>query len=472
MKEILIFFKYSLFAGYNEKRHTRKNFLLVGTLGTVVSAAMIYYPIFKVMDLVKDLKISGINAGEFTASLYSFIFSILVLLGSILSGTEVFLSFKGLEFLLSLPVRRQNIFAYTYIVEMISGAWSLGFLESLAIARAEIFGGSLIASTMASLLHYTFLSSFGALFSASIRRYVKSPILRRILYVTLSVLLLLVVFLVNGSSRSITAALKKLKSVSEFLSSPYNILRFPVNPSLFQASLEVLGIISIYTLFTGVVRRIENEAKAALKRGVVKGGISLVGKELKLLFRTERGFLYLLYPYLFALIIGWGQDPVYTMSTALPLIAIYSPSLSKELMNQDLISWDYLRSLPLDLKKIITPKVISITLVGFSLSLMFWLATGLFKGFSIVPAVIATYSTVIYASVSNVGILESVDGGNTKFSTMIRALPITISTLGVIVGLATPNRIWGIPLAAFSMSIPPIFGVIFFKRSLARLKNL
>ncbi len=462
MREIFIFLKYSLFMGYNKKRGKKRNALFAGILGFAVGLFVMYLPF-------RELMRTGYP--EIIALFYSFILSILIFTGALLSGVEALSNIKGLDFLFSLPIKRQSVFAYLFLINFITGLWSMGFLISLSVTYALSAGKNLIVLILSAIVHYIFLISLGLLLISTIHRYFKTPILKRIMYVLVAAIFPIIMMLLNGNSRNIEERIRNFRLMISFLKSPANITATAVNPNPYTVIIEIALIITFYWIFSKTAQKIELSEPKSERKATVKN-ISVVSKELKMLFRMERGFLYLLYPYIFGLIFGWNQEALYALLTALPLIALYTPNLSKDLMEQDMVSWNYLRSLPIRTKNLIFSKSVALSLIGSLLFFAFYLVLGFIKGFQPLSTIAIPISITVYAFSTPVGILEALEESSGKYSIMIRSLPITLSSLGMLVGLTIPYKIWRAPVLVLSFTLLISFGVILFRKALRKLEDL
>ncbi len=461
MREILIFMKYSLFTGYNEKRNRKKNVLYIGLAGFAIGSLLMYFPIREALKYDPEI----------VALFYSLTISILILFGAILSGIESFSSFKSLDFVMSLPMRRSSVFAYIYMVNLISGSWSFGFLMALSVAYASATGKNPAPMVASSVLHYIFLSSIGITLISAIRGLSRSSFLRRIIYILIAIILPVMMFFVNGGTRDINKTLERMKLMMDFLKSPANITSAAVKPSVLSTIVEILLIVFCYLVFLKTSQRIETtDTMAVKKKGV--GRVSMISKETKMIFRMERGAIYLVYPYVFGLIFSWNQNVVYALSTTLPLIALYTPNIAKNLMDQDILSWNYLRSLPVDVKKLIFSKMFALSIVGSLLFTVFYIVLATVKGFTLSSILSLPIASLVYAFSVPAGILESLDGGSGRYSTLLKSLPITLSSLGILIGLTIPYIAWKTPILALSTISLIYFGLVIFKKSERRLIKL
>ena len=462
MREILIFMKYSLFMGYNEKRRKRKNALYTGLIGFAIGFLLMYFPIREALK-------SGYS--ELISLFYSMAISALILFGSILSGIESFSSFKSLDFIISLPVKRSNVFAYIYIINLIAGSWGFGFLLALSAVYASSTGKNLLILIASSILHYVFLSSIGIATVSLIRKSSRSSLIRRTIYILLVIALPIIMFFINGGTKNIEENLKRIEFMMSFLKSPVNITSEAVKPSVLSTVIETLSILLCYILFSRAVQRIEL-TDSERERNKAKESTSMVSKEIKMIFRMERGVIYLLFPYVFGLIFSWNQNIDYAIFTTLPLIALYTPNVSKNLTDQDITSWNYLRSLPIRAKKLISSKMIAISAIGSSVFTAFYMVLGIVKGFSTISLLSLPISSLIYAFSVPVGVLESLEGGSDKYSMLLRSLPITLSSFGMLLGLTIPQRTWRAPILALSTILLIYFGEVLLKKSVGRLEEL
>lgn len=461
MREILIFMKYSLFTGYSEKRNRRKSVLYVGLVGFALGLLLMYFPIREALRYNPQI------VGLF----YSLTVSILILFGGILSGIESFSSFRNLDFIMSLPVRKGSVFAYLYIINLISGSWSFGFLMALSAAYASATGENLALMIASSLLHYVFLSSVGIVLISSIRGFSKSSLLRRVIYVLIAAALPVMMFFANGSTRNVGETLNNMRFMMDFLKSPANITSAAVKPSVLSTLVEASSIVLCYIAFMKTAQRIEITDTGKVKKRGVKS-TSMVSKEMKMIFRIERGLVYLAFPYIFGLIFSWNQDVVYALSTVFPLIALYTPNIAKNLMDQDIASWNYLRSLPIYTKRLITSKMVALSLIGSSIFTAFYSILVLIKGFSSVSVLSLPIASLIYAFSVPAGILESLEGGSGRYSTLFKSLPIILSSLGILIGMTIPYKTWRAPILVLSTIALIYFGMVILRRSERKLAEL
>jgi len=467
VKEVFLLYKYGFFHGINPKTGKRTDPLRGSLISAVVMAAVMYYPLSNVMKATSGLEIASLPGNLFVALVYSFSMSILAIVGNLMSSLEVLSEISGMEILLSLPIGKGNILLYLSILNALSGIWIASMIGVVSVAYAISSGLNPALYISLSILHYVFLTSVGGFLGAIISRALKGRVSKKLATLTLTVILLLVMMLVNtGYGESAAEVFKRLEWTSSILSHPLNVFSTPVHPSSIRIVLEVISMAIFYHFFLKMAFSIEGASVGGRKRRAAFGRVGSVLKDVKVAFRSERGFLMLLYPYIFGAIIGMNSDAGMMMAYVLFLIPMYSSSIVSEMMKGDLESWDYLRSLPLKLEEILRSKIYAIFVLGSSLSIIYFIGVTIWKGFDWKAFYVLLYSFLMHASSAPYGISSAMSGGE-RWKGFLETLPLSLPAFGVVFGMSGMEKWWGLPLLMVSLIVPPV-AAVFKYRSVQR----
>ncbi|WP_448376969.1 hypothetical protein [Fervidobacterium sp.] len=488
MRELTILLKYiglSLFSTYSQDTSKSKKtkvkkgdkvpartnyalkYILVALLGVLPIAIFMFvtnYTVYKELSVYPDV------AKAFYAMSIT-IFSLFYIVGFAGTGMHAFSRSEEMEFLLTMPIKRNILSIYNLIVTLASQLFTVGFFIAVALAYMIALKLNIIyflLQTILQLIYITTISSLIAVVGGGIssKRFVR-------MLNTIIMLLLIFIYLFFAYAQEIdvkqfgqNASVIKLISLAN---SKYNPLMWAYSNEISFILLTLITSIAtgyLFWYFSGQViyentqtKSKKVTAESAFKKDSFAARIGgFIWKDAKLLTRSEQFLFLILYPAIFSLFMLFTGGS--SMNASIPFLAIatlYCAMESGLLTRNDFEYKEILKTLPVTARTIITPKLaipIAINEIMLISVLIISYTLGRFDkiGLLLIPVSMALFalSALIGAYYS---IIEPGKAKNSPFSTKATFI-IEGITLGIAFGLLIPINLL--------MSKAKLFGWKFF----------
>lgn len=403
MRELFLLLKYiGLYSSYqtkvSQKQTARKSRALTQLFATLVgvlpAGIFVYLTNYKLFSSFRNLPQNlAQQVGTMFLNFSLTIFSIFYVVGFVGNAMYSLARNDEIEYLLTLPIRRQSLVLYNIVVSSNSQFYTVAFLLGAVLGYASGLGLNLFANVLRVFLHVYFLTSVSSLLTLAFGGLASKDFVRK-----LNVLLTLaLIFVYFGFSYIYDAKLSNLQfddKITErftrwflFVNSDYNLFSWTFSSKrvLFFASLLISAVASIIffvlapkVAFEPTLRKSGNRANHG-SRGTTKlyenwrtrrtGLLAIFWKDWKLLQRNEQFLFLILYPLgfgIFMILVSAGS----ARYLSLPFIGVsvfYCAIEAGILLSKEMLQKEFSLTLPVKVANLFFSKLLIPTFLNVSL---------------------------------------------------------------------------------------------------------
>ncbi|MGC9772181.1 ABC-2 type transport system permease protein [Fervidobacterium changbaicum] len=418
-------------------------YLIVLLFSTLPMSIFIYvsnYQIYKTLVSIPDV------AKAFYFLTIS-IFSLFYVVGFVGTGMYAFSRNEDVEFLLTLPIKRNIITLYYLIVTLSSQAFTLGFFVATALAYAISIKQNVLAFIIQTIIHLVFLSSISAVLAVLFGGVTS----KRYLRILNTIILLSLIFIYLGFMYFQDVGIKDLGENENFIrllsfaNSKYNILIWTYSEKL--SNTMVILTVSIIALFifwklAGTVGFESTRGKVRERKDYFRkesysskmGGI--LWKDMKLLVRNEQFIFLILYPALFSLFMFFtSNSPIASVTPFVAIAGIYCAIESGILTANEMQYKAVVRTFPVKPKNLILPKLMIPVFINISLFIIITIVSALFGRFSSTSLIYVAISFALFILSALVGAYYSLKSPG-KAKNQPFSVGATFLIEGIMLGIA------------------------------------
>lgn len=417
MGDFVLLIKYRL---KNTSINRNEKFRKLPVLYLLIILAIFCLAFLPTMDFFKELdkvKIFGDESFLTLADAYFSFFSLILLILAVLNQIPFFIynlyDEDEIGFLLKFPISRASIFFYKFFEAFLGTFVSFALYFSVAFVYGLSKGGiTVLLSTGAAVLGFVFAMGISVPISRLIGNLISKTTARKLSgFLTLlnaGVFLLMISLVGSGNM----AGEKIFLTVSKLRLIPSTWVMLAAKGGLMEWLLLVVFDIWLIRMSIRVANSFIFEPTSRGKEEKIpeKKAISVIKKELLLLYRGENAVFFLLYPVLFsAIILVITRQFLSTVIVMLLISTLYTSQMMVITLSAEFVSWPFPAYLPVSFRKTLNTKCL---LVATAYTLLFSgiLSAAIFisdvglSHFVIVPAAFVTFlisaklGTVFYFS--------------------------------------------------------------------------
>ncbi|MGQ9856751.1 MAG: hypothetical protein ACUVQF_08445 [Fervidobacterium sp.] len=427
----------------NDSKNQGSKYILLLLISTLPMAIFVYssnYEIYKTLANFPDV------AKAFYLLTIS-IFSLFYVVGFVGTGMYAFSRNEDVEFLLTLPIKRNIITLYYLFVTLSTQAFTLGFFIATALAYAFAINQNILTFILQTLLHLLFLSSFSALFAVlsggvTSKRYLK--ILNTIILLLLVFVYLSFVYFQDVDFRQLGENANVVKLIS-FATSKYNILVWSYSEKLSTILLVLFSSITALVAFwklAGQVGFESSRAKVKEKKDYLKkqsystkmGGV--LWKDAKLLVRNEQFIFLILYPAIFALFMLFTSSSSIASVAPFIVIAVLYCAIEAGILTANEIQYkSVVKALPIKPKNLIFPKLMIPVFINLSVFIIITVISSILRGFAISSVIYIAISVILFFLSALIGSYYSIKSPG-KAKNQPFSIGATFLIEGITIGIA------------------------------------
>ncbi|MEJ5257387.1 MAG: hypothetical protein WHS64_03975 [Fervidobacterium sp.] len=427
----------------NTSRSQGSRYIILLLFSTLPMAIFIYlsnYQIYKALSAFPDV------AKAFYFLTIS-MFSLFYVVGFVGTGMYAFSRNEDVEFLLTLPIRRNVITLYYLLVTLSSQAFTLGFFVASALAYGIAVKQNVLAFILQTLLHLIFLSSVSALFAVLFGGVTSKRYLR--ILNTVMILLLVFIYLVFVSLQDVDFSTlgenQNIVKLLSFANSKYNVLTWSYSENV--SIVLAVGILSVGSLFlfwklAGKVgfeniRKKSKEKKEYFKKSSYSsrmGGV--LWKDTKLLVRNEQFIFLILYPAIFSLFMFFTSSSSISALTPYIVIAVLYCAIEAGILTSNEIQYkSVVKAFPIRPKNLILPKLIIPVFINISVFVAITIIASIIRKFSVQSLIYVAISVLLFMLSALIGSYYSIKSPG-KAKNQPFSVGATFLIEGITLGLA------------------------------------
>ncbi|TYC03088.1 MAG: hypothetical protein FXF54_01150 [Kosmotoga sp.] len=421
MEDLRILFQYKVFTVPRRGRKTSFTRQIAFLVLFCVIACLLTFPLFNQMKgvTVGDTQLSTVIAGLMMTS-----FGILFILSFGATNSFMFIRNEEVSMLLNLPLKRESIVTYQFILSFMYQGLPLSIFIGIALGYHLSSSGNLVVSIITLILNLAYMSLLAGILSIILGRIVSRSVSRKILFITqiLSGLSIFFIFqIVPDDTTNISSFLQNLGESWELLANQFNILLWSIkiqSNSLYLLMSFVLTVILIliyHQSSKGIYFEPSTTKKLKKTQVLTKNRRPLLLKELKVYKRYEQLIYYLFYPAIFAVILALTGNGSTMSIIMMSLMSVMFLSVQAAfLLGRELPFIDLTKTLPLNIISIINSKlIISVLLNTAVITILMIVLT--FTGFvNWLGLILLPFISIFYTTASLLGMREILEGSRTK----------------------------------------------------------
>ena len=404
-----------------------------------------------------------------------------------------------MTFLLTLPIKRSTIFIFKASMGLFMGVLPLLMLIILGLCYGVAFKLNILLNIIGLLLFMVFIFLFSFTIGSIMARFMKKSTANIFSQIFLYVSIIAYVIVMNVFPRqaeNFEAVLDSFGALFGIMEGKYAWI-MPTNWFLYAVKGDIrvfilLGLLSIIFAFviikaTNVFNMDNGRSKSKTKKGIQISRYPIIKKEIRLIFRNPKNIFGISYAIIFPLVFTYINRSILSGAMFVALFsALYTATLSIQLITEEKKSWPFLKLLPIDMDKVIRYKAF-IPAIIYTLDYVIVLLVGYLLidmepiiFLSIIPMI----AVILYSSAFDLNIFLNDpqrslvgDGFKLKFSeSMLIQFGTIILSLGVIIpfqmqtNIKPTSPIWYKILA---MGLPwtiMIIAIILVKSTLKKVK--
>jgi ABC-2 type transport system permease protein len=461
--------------------------MLVSMLPISIFTFAANYKIYKTLSIYPDV------AKAFYALSMS-MFSLFFIVGFAGTGMHAFSRSDEMELLLTMPIRRNVLSLYNLIVTLASQFFTIGFFLAVALAYVLAFKTKVFYFLLQTLLQLAFITSLSALLAIIGGGISSKKFVRMLNTIIMLLLIFLYLFFVYAQDIDVTGLAQNTTFVKfiYFATSKYNPLMWAYSEKIEFVLLDlfitfVTGYLFwyfagrvVYENTQGKTNKITVESAFKKDSYAVKIG-GFLWKDTKYLIRSEQFLFLILYPAMFSLFMLFAGGS--SMNASIPFLAVatlYCAMESGLLTRNDFEYKELLRTLPVTLRTIITPKLSIPIAINEIMLIAVLLVSYIIGKYDKTGLILLPISIALFALSALIGsyysIVEPGKSKNNPFSTRTTFI-IEGITLGIAFGLLFPINlllskakldgwkffsVWGVLIVSATALI--ILTVLYYKK--------
>ncbi len=371
MGDFALLVKYRL---KNTSINRNEKFRKLPVLYLVVILAIFCLAFLPTIDFFKELdRVIIFGDGSFLtlADAYFSFFSLILLILAILNQIPFFIynlyDEDEIGFLLKFPISRASIFFYKFFEAFLGTFVSFALYFSVAFVYGLSKGGiTVLLSSGAAILGFVFAMGISVPVSKLIGTFISKTTARKLSgFLTLlnAGVFLLMISLVGSGSMT---ADKAFLTVSQLRFLPSTWMMLASKGRLIEWLL--LGVLDVWLIRMSI--RVANgfifgpSSRGKEEKVPEKKAMSIIKKELLLLFRGENAIFFLLYPVLFStIILIITRQFLSTVIVMLLISTLYTSQMVVIMLSAEFVAWPFPAYLPVSFRKTLNTKCLLIATV-------------------------------------------------------------------------------------------------------------
>lgn len=421
MNDLKILFQHKLFTVPRRGRKASFTRQVIFLAIFCVITCLFTFPMFGQMKsvVVADTHLSSIIAGFMMTS-----FGILFVLSFGATNSFMFIRNEEVSMLLNLPLKRESIVTYQFILSFLYQGLPLSIFIGIALGYHLSSSGNLFLSVTTLLLNLLCMSLLAGVLSMIFGRILSRSVSRKILFITqiLSGLSIFFIFqIVPNDTTNISAFLQSLGESWEMLANQFNIFLWSIkvqsNPIYLLLSFVLAALLLfIYHLSSkGIYFEPSTTKKDKKTRALTKNRRPLLLKELKVYKRYEQLVYYLFYPAIFAVILaltGNGSTMSIIMMTLMSVMFLTIQSAF--LLGRELPFINLTKTLPIKMISLINSKLVICVLLNTGVISILLITLNLVGFMNWQGLILIPFISIFYTTASLLGMSEIIESSNVK----------------------------------------------------------
>lgn len=344
-------------------------FILAGFIAPIT---IMIYEIFEAMAIpVSDM---GLPYTGYIADIYMFFFPITfgIMLILTLVPSMIFNVYEAddMNFLLSLPIKKGNIFIFKALMGLSSGIIPLLILGISSICYAIVLELNIILAILGTIFFLLFIFLFSLALSSLMTRFINRSTARITSQIFLYINVISYIVVMNVFPRQMEntqAIAREFSNIFNVLEGKYSWLT-PTNWALYAIRgdmrvLAILGILCLILIFIVIrgsnLTNMNNGRRKIRKNHKIEiSRYPIIKKELRTLFRNPQNLFSISYAIIFPLVMMYVNRSAVSGAIFVGIFAtIYASNLSLQLIAEEKKVWPFVKLLPVDMKKILQYKM-------------------------------------------------------------------------------------------------------------------
>ncbi|WP_129721256.1 hypothetical protein [Xylanivirga thermophila] len=395
MNNLRLLFKYATKTYKIKKKKATSGGFLGWILTIIILAAialpmtLMFYEMFKMMAV--PVSQFGLSYSGYLADVYMFLFPVTFGLMLILTlvPSIIFNVFESddLTFLLSLPIKKWEVFVFKASVGLSGGFLPLLMLGISGICYAVALKLNIFLAVFGMLLLLVFIFLFSLTIGAIMTRFISKSTARIASQIFLYVSVIAYVIIMNVLPRQA----ENMEAIIEGFGSVFSVLEgkhawlLPFNWGLYAVKGDIrvfgiLGFLCIMLIF--IVMKISNVTNMASGRSKTKKSYRMeisrypiVKKEIRLIFRNPQNVFSISYAIIFPVVMAYVNKSAMSGAMFVGIFAaIYAANLALQLIAEEKKIWPMPKLLPIDMGRTLQYKAAipaMIFTLGYGVVLLF-----------------------------------------------------------------------------------------------------